>query len=131
MIRNSPTAFVLLTALTLVTITACGGNENETNATSTPADGVGVVIRAMEGIRWENDAYSAEAGEVRIVLENTSSIPHNLALIDSDNTELPNTLETPSRSDTDEATLSLEPGVYALICKIPGHSNMNATLTVG
>ena len=131
MIRTPATIPFTLAAALLVTLTACGNDDNASTVTSPPTAAGAVVVRAVEGIRWENDAYTAEAGDVRIVLENTSSIPHNLALIDSESTELPNTLETPSRSDTDEATVSLEPGVYAVICKIPGHSNMNATLTVG
>lgn len=130
MTRTSATFISIITVAILATATACGDDGNASTSTNAPTADGAVVVRALEGIRWENDAYTAEAGEVRIVLENTSSLPHNLALIDSDSTELPKVLEAISRSDTDEATVSLEPGVYSMICKIPGHSNMNATLTV-
>lgn len=109
--------------------TACGGSDDA--ATSTIVDdGSGVIVRALDGLRWEKPTYDADAGDVRVVLENTSSQPHNLAIIDAESTELPVTLDTPSRSDVDEATIALDPGTYALICKIPGHSTMNSTLTV-
>ena len=121
---------IVVVISSIVTVSACGGGDADDAAATSPSDESGVVVRALEGIRWENDAYSAPAGEVRIVLENTSSIPHNLAIVDAASTQLPTTLETPSRSDTDEATVSLQPGVYSLICIIPGHSNMNSTLTV-
>lgn len=110
-------------------VVACGGG-NESATTTIVDDGSGVVVRALDGLRWENPTYTADAGDVRLVLENTSSQPHNLAIIDAQSAELPVTLDTPSRSDVDEATIALDPGSYALICKIPGHGTMNSTLTV-
>lgn len=110
-------------------VVACGGSD-EAATTTIVDDGSGVVVRALDGLRWESPTYTADAGDVRVVLENTSSQPHNLAIIDAENAELPVTLDTPSRSDVDETTIALDPGTYALICKIPGHGTMNSTLTV-
>jgi uncharacterized cupredoxin-like copper-binding protein len=35
-----------------------------------------------------------------------------------------------SSGDTDEGTTELEPGDYRIYCDVPGHSAMEATLTV-
>ena len=112
-----------------VFVTACGGGD-ETAIAPVSEGGSAVVVRAVDGLRWENPTYTAEAGDVRLVLENTTSLPHNLVVIDAESTELPVALDAPSRSDVDEATIPLAPGTYALLCKIPGHATMNATLTV-
>jgi uncharacterized cupredoxin-like copper-binding protein len=34
------------------------------------------------------------------------------------------------RGDSDQGTITLEAGEYSVYCTIPGHGNMNSTLTV-
>jgi len=52
-------------------------------------------------------------------------------IISKDDIKVPNfKLVVAQKGSTDSATVNLEKGVYTLLCDIPGHSNMKATLTV-
>jgi plastocyanin len=112
----------------LLLFSACGGASE--SSTPTVVDDAAVTVRALEGIQWDSRSYTATAGTVRIVLENESSLPHNLVVVDEQNTQLPPTLDAPSRNDTDEGSFSLQAGTYTVLCRIPGHANMNAQLDV-
>jgi plastocyanin len=116
----------LVVAATLA-LAACGGSSG--SDTSTPSD-ADVVVNAVEGILWEKDAYTATAGEVTIEAVNKSSAPHNLHLLDSANVDLGIKLDIPVKGRSDSGTLTLQAGTYTIICTIPGHSAMKATLTV-
>ena len=108
-------------------VSACGGGSD--SATTTPSD-ADVVVKAIEGILWEKDAYTAKAGEVTIEAVNDSSAPHNLHLLDIQNTDLGIKLDIPVKGRSADTTLTLKAGTYTIICTIPGHSGMKATLTV-
>ena len=112
----------------LLLLSACGGASESSSLTV--VDDAAVTVRALEGIQWDSRSYAAPAGTVRIVLENESSLPHNLVVVDEQNTQLPPVLDAPSRNDTDEDSFSLQAGTYTLLCRIPGHANMNARLDV-
>lgn len=116
----------LAVAATLA-LAACGGGSS--SDTSTPSD-ADVVVKAVEGILWEKDAYTATAGEVTIEAVNDSSAPHNLHVLDSANVDLGIKLDIPVKGRTADGTLTLKAGTYTIICTIPGHSGMKATLTV-
>jgi plastocyanin len=116
----------LVVAATLA-LAACGGSSG--SDTSTPSD-ADVVVNAVEGILWEKDAYTATAGEVTIEAVNNSSAPHNLHLLDSANVDLGIKLDIPVKGRSDSGTLTLQAGTYTIICTIPGHAAMKATLTV-
>jgi len=121
---------LLAGTLGLAGLAACGGDDGDDDASggSVPAD-VGLRVGAVEGIEWDAEEYTAPAGDVTVLLDNTSSLPHNLYFVREDGTELPESLDTsPQAQDTD--TVTLEAGTYTIICKVPGHSKMKATLTV-
>lgn len=127
-----PSFAVVAASLTLLAGTAlvgCGGSS--TPAATVPAD-ANVVINAVSGIQWEQKEYTATStnGAVKIAVENLSNEPHNLNLKDSSNVVVAKTLNIASRGSIDSGTFTLAPGVYAVFCLIPGHSNMKATLTV-
>ena len=117
---------VVVVAATLA-LAACGGGSGSDSSTPSDAD---VVVKAVVGFLWEKDAYTAKAGEVTIEAANDSSAPHNLHLLDSTNTDLGIKLDIPVKGRTADATLTLKAGTYTIICTIPGHSAMKATLTV-
>lgn len=123
-LRLLPSALVA----SVLALAACGGGGGSTDAT-VPAD-ADVVVRAVEGVKWDADQYSAAAGQVSIAVRNDSSLPHNLHVIDASGTDLGFKLDIPSRGDVASARLSLPAGTYTLICTIPGHAGMKATLTV-
>lgn len=120
---------VPLLAASALGLSACGGGDDSSSGNTTPSD-VDLEVVALDGIKWEKDEYSVAAGDVRAALRNASSLPHNLHFIDADGVENLVVLDAPSRGDVDIDDVQLDAGTYSLICTVPGHSNMKATLTV-
>jgi hypothetical protein len=111
-------------------LAACGGgSDSATDATLPPAD---VTVIAIEGIAWNASEYTATAtdGSVDILGRNESSLPHNLYVVDSSGTQLREFIDLPQRGDADVQSFPLTAGEYTVLCLIPGHGNMRATLTV-
>ncbi len=122
----STRVFAPLAFVAAVVLASCGGG-SESTGTTLPAD---VTVTAVEGIAWDAKDYTASAGEVTVSVANNSSLPHNMYIVDSSGTQLPDAWDIPSRGDTVSDTVTLSAGVYTLICTIPGHNNMKSTLTV-
>jgi plastocyanin len=122
---------LLAVPLIALSIVGCGssGGGNGGGATL-PANTT--VIKAIEGIAWDAKSYVATAvgGKVSITLENDSSLPHNLHLLDSNNVDVGLALSTQNRGDIKSDDYPLAPGTYKVICTVAGHGNMKATLTV-
>lgn len=119
---------VILALTTGVALAACGGGD------SAPADtlpaGVGLTVTAVPSIRWDAADYTASAGEVTVGLVNEDSVRHTL-IIAKDGTKIPDfKLEAGKKGAVDSGTITLEAGSYTLLCDVPGHQNMKATLTV-
>ena len=124
-LRRSASAFAVVAA---VTLGACGGGD------SAPADtlptGVGLTVTAVPSIRLDAADYQATAGEVLVGLVNEDSVRHTL-IIAKDGTKVPDfKLVAGEKGAVDSGTVTLEAGEYTLLCDVPGHQNMKATLTV-
>jgi plastocyanin len=119
-----------LLALALLGVSACGGSSSSSNNT-VPAD-ADVVVKAVEGISWNQKEFTTAAtdGAVVIYAVNDSSIAHNLYVVDADEQVIGDFIDLPKRGSDGSRQLTLAPGEYRLICKIPGHTNMNSKLTV-
>ena len=89
------------------------------------------VIKAVPSLRFDADTYGPiSAGEVTFGYVNEDTVRHTLILAKGD-TKVPNfKLVISKKGDVDSGTVTLEKGEYTLICDVPGHSNMKATLTV-
>lgn len=109
-------------------LAACSGDASSSDAT-VPAD-ADLVVTAIDGLKWDQSDYAAASGTIEVALINASSQPHNLHFIAEDGSESPTVLEIPSKGDIDVDNVTLAPGTYTLICTIPGHGNMKATLVV-
>ena len=94
-----------------------------------PAD---VTITAVEGIHWNATSYAAKSTNGKLVVrgDNESTLPHNLYIIGSDGTQNASHVDLPTKGKTATETVDITPGTYSVICKIPGHTGMKATLTV-
>ena len=119
------TAAALAVALAL---TACGGDDGgggESGGGDAPEGAITVL--ALDSLDFDQDSYTAQAGEVTFLYENEGSLPHTLVIedIDTDTFKL-------EVGDTDEGSVELEAGEYVLFCDIAGHrgGGMEATLTV-
>jgi plastocyanin len=109
-------------------LAACGGGgDSSSSGTTLPAD---LTVRAIDGIAWDAAEYTATAGEVTISVTNASSLPHNLHIVDPSGVQLPEIWDIPAKGDVANDTVTLAAGTYTLICTIPGHANMKATLVV-
>ena len=109
-------------------LTSCGGG------TSAPAETLpagAMVVKAVSGLRFDAAAYGpVKAGEVLIGYSNEDSVRHTLILA-QDNTKVANfKLVVGARGSVDSGTVNLDAGTYQVICDVPGHGNMRATLTV-
>ena len=120
------TSFV---AAGLLALSACGGS-SDSSANTVPAD-ADVVVRAVEGIAWNESAFTATAvdGKIKIYAVNESGLAHNMYVVQGDTSE-GDFIDLPRRGSDGTLVYELVPGEYHIVCKIPGHNNMNATLTV-
>ncbi len=111
-------------------LAACGGG----GGTSTPAETLpsdALVITAVSGLRFDATTYGpVTAGEIVFGYKNEDSIRHTLILAKGD-IKVPNfKLVVAKKGDVDSGPVTLDAGTYTLICDVPGHGNMRATLTV-
>ena len=121
--RRSVAALVLAAS-----IAACGGGSSGP-APTLPAN-VGLTVKAVPSIRFDAKTYTAKAGEIVVGYVNDDSVRHTL-IIAKDGTKVANfKLVAPKKGAVDSASVTLEAGEYTLLCDVPGHQNMKATLTV-
>jgi plastocyanin len=90
-----------------------------------------MVVKAISGLRFDAAEYGpVKAGEVLIGYSNEDSIRHTLILA-KDNMKVANyKLVVARKGSIDSGTVTLDAGTYQVICDVPGHGNMRATLTV-
>lgn len=119
----------LLFAAPLTLLAACGGGSS-TPAETLPAD-VDLLVKAVPSLKFDKTDYgTVKAGEIMFGYSNEDSVRHTLILA-KDDQKVPNfKLVIGEKGDNDSGAVALEPGKYVLICDVPGHSNMKATLTV-
>jgi plastocyanin len=94
--------------------------------TSPSGDGGGLTVEALDSLSFDRDSYTASAGEVEIVYENGGSMVHTLLIEGVDDFKL----QVNTNGETDTGAVELEAGEYRIYCDVPGHSSMEATLTV-
>ena len=109
-------------------LASCGGGA-ATPTETLPAGAM--VVRAVPSLRFDAAKYGpVKAGEVLIGYSNEDSVRHTL-IIAKDDVKVPNfKLVIGQKGAVDSDTVTLEAGTYTLICDVPGHANMRATLTV-
>lgn len=149
--------FAVLLALIVasVALVACGGSSDSSSSTSettetAPAQGGGganeekgeegggggsassVKIEANpEGnLEYTTTSATAKAGKVTVDFNNSSPVPHDVAIEDSGGETIGQTEVIAEGSDSTE--VNLKPGTYHFYCTIPGHreAGMEGTLTV-
>lgn len=125
--RRTPLTVAGASIALAITLAACGGDDGEATPEPTTggAGGSELVIQAKDNLKFDKDAYTAQAGEISFVYENTGSIAHTLLVRGEDGFKL-------SVGSKDEGSLELEAGTYELYCDVAGHeaAGMVADLTV-
>ena len=120
------TVFAALIAVSA--LSACGGGSSAP-AETIPAD-AGLVVKSVKSIRFDASEYSATAGEIKVAFSNEDTVRHTLLVV-QDGVKVPDfKLVVPEKVALDVGNINLAAGSYTLICDVPGHQNMKATLTV-
>jgi len=119
---------LFLGASLLATIAACGGGSSAPTET-VPAGAL--VVKAVPTLRFDAAEYGpVPAGNVTFGYVNEDSVRHTL-IIAKDDQKVPNfKLVNNKKGDVDSGPVTLDAGTYTLICDVPGHNNMKATLVV-
>jgi hypothetical protein len=111
-------------------LAACGGGGGTSAPAETlPADAF--VVTAVSGLRFDAESYGpVTAGSIMFGYKNDDSIRHTLILA-KDDIKVPNfKLVVAKKGDVDSGPVTLDAGTYTIICDVPGHGNMRASLTV-
>ena len=120
------TFFAALVAI--FALSACGGGTSAP-AQTIPSD-AGLIVKNVKSIRFDKSEYSAAAGNVKVVTVNEDTVRHTLLVV-KDGVKVPNfKLVVAEEGAIDVGEINLAAGSYTLICDVPGHQNMKATLTV-
>ncbi len=119
---------LLLGASIIASTAACGGGSSSPAETVPPG---AFVVKAVPTLRFDATKYGPiAAGEITFGYVNEDSIRHTL-IIAKDDQKVPNfKLVINKKSDVDSGPVTLDAGTYTLICDVPGHNNMKATLVV-
>lgn len=105
--------------------------QTATTAGGTAGGGQTLKLTADEGgaLKFDKDALSADAGRVKIVMDNPSPVPHDIGVEGDGIDEHGEVVERGGRSTV---SLDLDPGTYEFYCSVGSHreSGMEGTLTV-
>jgi uncharacterized cupredoxin-like copper-binding protein len=129
----------LLLAALVAALAGCGGDDDGGGAEATQAETTadsGAAAQTLEleadpsgALRFTQESLQANAGEVTLVMENPSSVPHNVALkgggVDEEG-------EIVGEGEESQVSATVEPGTYEFYCSVPGHeaAGMKGELTV-
>jgi plastocyanin len=128
-----------LVAALVGALAACGGGGDEGGAEATQAEttaGGGAAAQTLRieadpsgALRFTTESLQANAGEVTIIMENPSSVPHDVAIKGGGVDEKG---EIVGKGEQSEVSATLEPGTYEFYCSVPGHeaAGMKGELTV-
>jgi plastocyanin len=92
------------------------------------AKGGTLTIKAIDGTAFESTKATATAGQVKVDMPNTSSLPHNIELRGVPGAKG----KVVPQGQTSTFTVSLKAGNYTYFCAVPGHeaAGMKGTLAV-
>jgi len=121
--RTSTRILRAAAALTVVALplAACGSG----GSTSGDAANADVTVIG-QNIRYDKPEYVTAAGSKKIALVNKDGVAHTVTIVEEGNKEV----VSANGGQTKVGTVDLKPGSYTIICTVPGHSAMKATLKV-
>jgi plastocyanin len=136
-------ASVLIIAVALLLVAGCGGdddgNSDTTNTTSTaPAAGGngeagGTTTVSMDEYAFDPDSLSVKKGDT-ITVKNDGNIGHNLTIEQGPDPKKKSKklagTSTFLGGKSEDLTVDLNPGKYAMACTVSGHRELGMTGTV-
>jgi plastocyanin len=119
---------MLLLGALVAALAGCGGDDDGGSAEATQAEttaGSGAAAQTLQieadpsgALRFTEDSLQANAGEVEIVMENPSSLPHNVAL---EGNGVDEKGEIVGKGEQSTVSATVAPGTYEFYCSVPGH----------
>ena len=117
-----------LTLVGLLLLAGCAGSSG-TAATPPPDERGAISISATDDFRFVPAAVTAHPGQVRIVLKNTGSYPHNISFPDLHVTSK-TVSGTPGSTATELLLTVAKPGRYRFVCTFHDQAGMTGSLDV-
>lgn len=117
-----------LTLVGLLLAAGCSGS-SDPGPDPAPDERGALTITTTDDFRFVPDTVSAKAGQVRIVLKNDGSYPHNIAFPDLDITSK-TVSGTPGSAATELVLTIDEPGRYRFVCTFHDQAGMTGSLDV-
>lgn len=125
--------YLLLLAVMMFALAACGGGDTADTNTDTGPELVRVTVKGSDTFDFDPDSISVPAGSnVTITLDNEGALEHNWLLVPADvdpmvasEDHVINNATTGSVAggNTGRVTFTApEPGTYQFICNIAGHA---------
>ena len=117
-------------------LAACGDDSNDDGvalggASPDPGPGAGTSLTVeAHDIDFDRDAYRIAPGPVDVEYVQEGALPHSLLIEASDGGDVDHFELEVGEVDADSGTVDLPAGDYGIYCDVPGHSDMEATLTV-
>lgn len=121
-----------LALVAAVVVSACGGGGGSQPPSGSPPTGptTGGATVTISEKEWTISGQPAtiKTGSIKFVIKNEGTIEHNFVVKEL-NQELAASIQPGQSKD---ASVTLKPGTYTLICNIPGHEDagMHTKLTV-
>jgi plastocyanin len=119
---------MLVLGAIVAALAGCGGGDDDGAAEATQAEttaGGGAASQTLEieadpsgALRFTQESLEANAGEVTIIMDNPSSVPHNVAIQGGGVDEKG---EIVGEGEQSEVSATVEPGTYEFYCSVPGH----------
>jgi plastocyanin len=129
MTRRLPIMLVVLAALAIVGLGACGGGSKKSCAATVDAKTVtgGAITVCAADTRYDVHTINASPGPLKITLVNDGALFHTLKITGMS----PELQANPGKSAT--GTFTLAKGTYAFECTVSGHAEagMKGTIVVG
>ena len=109
-------------AVVALPLAACGGGSSTSSGDATNAD----VTVIGQNIKYDKPEYVTTAGTKKIALQNKDGVAHTVTVVEEGNKEV----VVANGGQTKVGTIDLKAGTYTIICTVPGHQSMKATLKV-
>jgi plastocyanin len=118
------------TAETPTTQEEGGGGEKEAEGGTAGAATLDFEADPSGALAYTTDSAESEAGKVTVNFTNSSPVPHDVEIEDSNGEVIAETEVLAEGSES--TTAELKPGEYKFFCSVPGHrqGGMEGTLTV-
>jgi plastocyanin len=124
--RTDCKRIALVLAVAAFPLAACSDDDDASSTGTTSGVTADVVVIASDGLEFDGDEYTTDAGEVTFHYEG-GQIQHSL-VVDGHEDEMRLLIQ----GDEDDGSLTLDAGEYEIYCDIAGHreAGMEATLVI-